>query len=54
MRYKISIHGCDDSTIWEEEFISQRDVGLIKRLAKKSEEVSTYACMPTIEIEEAG
>lgn len=50
MKYIISLHGCDDSTIFEME-LTEEEYELLKRVAKKTEEVSTYMCMPIMEIE---
>lgn len=51
-RYKISIDGCDDSTVFEME-LTEQEAELVKRICNRSSETSTYGCMPTMEIEEA-
>ncbi|MBO8161372.1 MAG: hypothetical protein H0Z24_07010 [Thermosipho sp. (in: Bacteria)] len=50
MKYKISLHGCDDSTTFEME-LTEEEYKLLKKVADKSQEVSTYVCMPIMEIE---
>lgn len=49
-RYKIGIHGCDDTT-YVEMTLNDEQIHLIEVLCKKSEENSTYQCMPTMEVE---
>lgn len=49
-KYKISIDGCDDSTIFEIE-LSRAEFHAIERLAQLAEATSEYGCEPTIEIE---
>ncbi|WP_427340959.1 hypothetical protein [Caloranaerobacter sp. DY30410] len=41
MKYKISLHGCDDSTVFEME-LTEEEYKLLKKIADKSEEVSTW------------
>jgi len=48
--YKVSIHGCDDSTIFEIE-MTKAEYVFLKKIADRSQEVSTYGCMPIIYIE---
>lgn len=50
-RYSITLSGCDDLTTFEEELTS-REFALLKRLAERSKEVSTYGCMPVLKIQE--
>ena len=48
--YIFSIHGCDDST----EFVldcTEEEYAFIYKLQAISKNVSTYGCMPTIEID---
>ena len=47
--YKLGIHGCDDSTYLDLN-LNQKEAELIKKICAKSVEVSTYGCMPTMEI----
>lgn len=47
--YEIGLHGCDDSTLMRMELTSAES-GLLRRVAKLSEETSTYGCMPTLEV----
>lgn len=49
--YKIDLSGCDDNTIFEIE-LTQEEYNLLKLVSDKSEQVSTYGCMPTLSIEE--
>ncbi len=49
--YKIALYGCDDSTIFEMG-LSREEYDLLARVAKRSMEVSTYGCMPILQIEE--
>lgn len=48
--YKISIHGCDDSTCFVMH-LTDEEVKVIERLSALSKTTSTYGCMPTLEIE---
>ena len=50
MIYTIKVQGCDDSTYFDME-LSEEEYSIIKRVADKCTEESTYACMPTMEIE---
>ena len=50
-RYKVSVDGCDDSTIVEME-LNELELDFLKRFSKLVNETSTYGCMPTIELEE--
>lgn len=48
--YEIALCGCDDATIFYME-LTQSEYELLKKVAEKSKETSTYGCMPTMEIE---
>lgn len=50
-KYRIGLHGCDDSTYIEME-LNQEQFEFVKLLCKKSEENSDYTCMPIMEVEE--
>ena len=50
-RYKVSVDGCDDSTVVEME-LSELELDFLKRFVKLVNETSTYGCMPTIYLEE--
>lgn len=50
MLYKIGVHGCDDSTIFTLP-LTEAEAAAIQKIGEKSEEVSTYGCMPTLVIE---
>lgn len=50
-RYKISVDGCDDSTVVEME-LNELELDFLKRFSKLVNETSTYGCMPTIYLEE--
>ena len=50
-RYVINLYGCDDTTSWTME-LTDEEAKLITTLSKKSEEVSSYPCMPTLDIYE--
>lgn len=47
MRVTVYLWGCHDTTEFTID-VTQEEVGLLERLSKISEEVSTYACMPTL------
>ena len=49
--YSINLNGCDDNTRFNMA-LSPEEYELVKRIADKSEEVSTYICMPVLEVEE--
>lgn len=53
MRYLISLHGCDDTTSFEMDDLSDREVELLLRVSELSKQTSTYGCMPTMEVTEA-
>lgn len=50
-KYRILVHGCDDSTIIEKE-LTEDELKLIRSVAKKVTETSEYKCMPIMEVEE--
>lgn len=50
MKYKIGIHGCDDSSVFEME-LTDEEAEVIKRVAEECTNTSTYGCMPTMTIE---
>lgn len=49
--YEISVHGCDDSTTIKQE-LSFEEYELLKEIAEKITNTSTYGCMPTMGIKE--
>lgn len=51
MNYRISIDGCDASTVFDMD-LTETEVATIQRMAAMSKETSTYSCMPTISVEE--
>ena len=50
-KYRISLHGCDDSTHFERELTSTA-FALLKDISIQSHEASTYSCMPIMTVEE--
>ena len=48
-KYKISIDGCDDSTIFDIE-LTPMQAKLIEKISKLSYDTSTYGCQPTLEL----
>ena len=48
-KYKISIDGCDDSTIFDIE-LTPTQAKLIEKISKLSYATSTYGCRPTLEV----
>ena len=50
VKYRISLNGCDDSTIFDME-LNNVEADVLKRVAKKSKETSEYGCMPIMEVE---
>lgn len=46
---RITLSGCDDETVFEIE-ATEEQIEFLKMIAKKSEEVSTCKCMPTMDI----
>ena len=50
-KYRILVHGCDDSTIIEKE-LTEDELKTIQLVAKEVTETSEYECMPTMEVEE--
>ena len=51
MNYRIAIHGCDDSTIFDMD-LTDTEVATVRRMVALAAETSNYSCMPTIEVEE--
>lgn len=49
--YLISVIGCDDDTTFYMQ-LTDREAKLVKLLAEKCTEASTYTCMPTMMIQE--
>ena len=50
-KYRISVHGCDDSTIIEKE-LTEDELNVIQSVASEVTEASQYGCMPTMSVEE--
>lgn len=50
-KYRISVHGCDDSTIIERE-LTEDELKIIQSVAFEVTETSEYMCMPIMEVEE--
>ena len=50
MQYKISLNGCDDSTVFPME-LTIDEFTLLKRVELMSLEASTYGCMPKFRVE---
>ena len=50
-KYRISVHGCDDSTIIEKE-LTEDELKTIQLVAKEVTETSEYGCMPIMIVEE--
>lgn len=50
-KYRISVHGCDDSTIIEKE-LTEDELKTIQSVAAEVTETSEYVCMPTMKVEE--
>ena len=46
---KIKLAGCDDSTVVTLE-VDIKELAILNRVAKLSQEISEYNCMPTMEI----
>jgi hypothetical protein len=51
MKVRISLNGCDDSTEFNMEDVTQEQYDFLQRIAEKSKETSTYGCMPTMDLE---
>ena len=51
MKIKVWLHGCDDSTGIPIE-VSEEELKFLQKLSKLSYEISTYGCMPTLDIAE--
>ena len=50
-KYRILVHGCDDSTIIEKE-LTEDELKVIRLVAKEVTETSEYKCMPIMEVKE--
>jgi hypothetical protein len=50
-KYEISVHGCDDSSVFIME-LTNEEKSIVERVAQKCTETSTYKCMPTMEIKQ--
>lgn len=50
-KYRISVHGCDDSTIIIKE-LTEQEFKIIREVAREITKTSEYICMPTMYIEE--
>ena len=50
-KYKIGVHGCDDSTYIYKE-LNQEELKLVKQIAEEITNASSSGCMPTMEVEE--
>ena len=49
--YVIDLMGCDDSTVFKMD-LDETELELVKKIAKKSEELSECRCMPTLHVNE--
>lgn len=49
--YVIVLEGCDDETIFEMD-LTDEDVILLKNVAAKANDTSTYGCMPRMYVRE--
>lgn len=47
--YKISLHGCDDSTCFNLN-LDRKELLLLMKVVVKSKKTSSYGCMPNMEI----
>lgn len=45
----VRLQGCDDSTLIDLE-LANDEIKLLEKIAIKSYEISTYACMPVMEV----
>ncbi|MBO5870804.1 MAG: hypothetical protein J6Q89_08655 [Clostridia bacterium] len=45
-KYIIELRGCDDVTEFEMDINYTYDLDVLKKVAKKSQETSTYSCQP--------
>ena len=50
-KYRIFVHGCDDSTIIEKE-LTEDELKTIRSIASEVTASSEYVCMPTMEVKE--
>lgn len=49
--YKITIHGCEDSTTVLKVINSEEEINILKSTANSIAQTSTYGCMPVMEIQ---
>ena len=49
--YKITVHGCDDSTTVLKVIDSEEEVSILRNTAESITQASTYGCMPTMEVD---
>jgi len=47
--FRIALEGCDDTTYIDMDLTAE-ELALVERIAAKSEEASTYCCMPTLSV----
>lgn len=50
-KYRILVHGCDDSTIIEKE-LTEDELKTIQSVAREVTDASEYVCMPIMEVKE--
>lgn len=50
-RYKITLEGCDDSTVFEMS-LTDKEYELLNRVSEKANKTSTYNCEPKMFVEE--
>lgn len=50
-KVKVSIRGCDDTTIFNLD-VNETEFKLLEKISKLSKDNSLYECQPTIEFEE--
>ena len=53
MKLHVRIMGCDDTTEFDIDGVSDSDKAFLQRLVDLAETTSTYGCMPTMEFSEA-
>lgn len=49
-RYRVKLRGCDDATHMFF-YLTDEEAELLRRIAKESQRVSEYNCMPTMHLE---
>jgi hypothetical protein len=49
MQVRISLHGCDDTTVFTME-ASEDELDFLHRIKAAAENASTYPCMPTMSV----